>query len=157
MDQSQSPSQELSLTPRQRVEISLHHQTPDRTPADFLATPEVWNKLIRHFEIEANEPTANDLFENSREEVLQKLQIDCRVVSYDMFLNPPSRFLPEGGSVDWWKSKDRSTPNRMWRYIHSNGTSQDAWGRHSSTVINDYGAYDEIISNPLSNACSIEN
>src|SRR5690242_8884644 len=104
MDQSQSPSQELSLTPRQRVEMSLHHHTPDRTPVDFLSTSGIWEKLIQHFDIHKDEPGPGDLFEKAREEVLKKLEVDCRVVSYDMFLNPPPDIFAQGGSVDWWHS-----------------------------------------------------
>jgi hypothetical protein len=33
------------ITPRERVKTALNHQRPDRTPVDFLATPEIWDRL----------------------------------------------------------------------------------------------------------------
>ncbi len=34
------------ITPRERVLTALRHQSPDRNPVDFLATPEIWQRLI---------------------------------------------------------------------------------------------------------------
>ena len=33
---------------RERVLTSLRHEEPDRVPVDFLATPDVWDKLVAH-------------------------------------------------------------------------------------------------------------
>lgn len=144
------------MTPRRRVEMSLDHQAPDRIPTDFFATPEVWNKLIQSFGIQKIDPGEDDYYEQSREEVLRRLQIDCRVLSYDMFIQPPSGILVPGAQVDWWGSLDRSTPNRMWRQKLPDGTFKDIWGRTTGMVSNVFGAYEEIVSNPLSSAATIE-
>ena len=148
--------QRSPLTPRQRVEQSLNHQTPDRVPVDFLATPEVWNKLNAHFGTLAGKPSDQEFFEPAREAVLEALQVDCRVISYDAFLKPPEWFTPPGTTVDWWNSLSRSTPNRMWRHELADGTFQDVWGRQSTNVKNDFGAYEEIVKNPLASAQTIE-
>ena len=87
------------LTPRERVARALAHQTPDRTPVDFLATPEIWQRLIREFGIPVSEPKDSDLIEPARDEVLKRLAVDCRVISYDMFFKPPQSFLQAGGQL----------------------------------------------------------
>jgi len=147
---------QISLTPRQRVERALSHQAPDRLPVDFLATPEVWKKLLHHFAIPESPPSDSDFFEAPFEQLLRKLEVDCRVISYDMFLKPPAHVFSPGGAVDWWNSPDRSTPNRMWRQALPDGTFQDIWGRHSSRVKNEFGTYEEHISSPLAGANTLE-
>ncbi len=102
------------LSPRQRVCAALTHQSPDRVPVDFLATPEVWRKLIDALGSGLPGVPASPYFEADREAVLRHLQVDCRVVSYDMFCAPPPAALQPGAQVDWWGSLSRSTPNRMW-------------------------------------------
>ncbi len=156
MNANSSIPMTTALTPRRRAELSLSHQKPDRIPADFFATPEVWDKLIQCFDIEKTAPGDEDYFEESREEVLRRLAIDCRVISYDMFINPPTRILSPGASVDWWDSLARSTPNRMWRQKLPDGSAKDIWGRCTSFVRNAFGAYEENISNPLSHISSLE-
>ena len=156
MNSSSSALRTTSLTPRQRVELSLNHQAPDRIPTDFFATPEVWDNLMQGFRIEKTEPEDGDYYEESREEVLRRLAIDCRVISYDMFIDPPANILAPGAAVDWWGSLTRSTPNRMWRQKLPDGTSRDVWGRCSGVVRNAFGAYEENIFNPLCNASSLE-
>jgi uroporphyrinogen decarboxylase len=145
-----------ALTPRQRVEKSLNHQTPDRTPTDFFATPEVWDNLARGFGIAKTTLKDDNYFEESREEVLRRLEIDCRVISYDMFVNPPTAILSPGAVVDWWGSLSRSTPNRVWRQILPDATAKDVWGRCSGVVQNAFGAYEEIIRYPLASITSLE-
>lgn len=113
------------MTPRQRVRIALKHQEPDRTPVDFLATPEVWNKLIAHYQPDSNERQTGEYHAPDREAVLQELDIDCRVVSYDMFCAPPEDSLRKGAAIDWWSSLARSTPNRMWRQSLPDGSAYD--------------------------------
>jgi uroporphyrinogen decarboxylase len=146
----------LPPSPRKRVEMSLCHHTPDRVPVDFLATPEIWSKLTQHFAIESEELGDNLFFEPAREAVLERLNIDCRVFSYDMFLNPPPDALLTEAKIDWWKSPSRSTPNRMWRQALADGTFRDIWGRHSRNIQNTFGVYEEIVVNPLKQIQSIE-
>jgi uroporphyrinogen decarboxylase len=145
-----------ALTPRRRVELSLNHQAPDRIPTDFFATPEVWDNLASAFGIEKTGTDDGNYFEESREKVLRRLAIDCRVISYDMFINPPAAMLTPGAVVDWWGSLNRSTPNRMWRQKLPDDTAKDVWGRCSGPVQNAFGAYEEIIYNPLYNISSLE-
>jgi hypothetical protein len=80
------------VTSRQRVQIALQHKEPDRIPVDFLATPEVWDKLVTHFQSNGARLDSGEFFSPEREVVLQQLEIDCRLISYDMFCAPPVIF-----------------------------------------------------------------
>lgn len=149
MDESTNRARTEGVTSRQRVMTSLRHSTPDRVPVDFLATPEVWDKLIRHFQIHAKDPGNHDYYESARETVLRKLEVDCRVLSYDMFYAPPAEVLRPGAGLNWWGGSNRSTPNRMWSQTLANADFLDIWGRHSRAVANEFGTYEEYVSNPL--------
>jgi uroporphyrinogen decarboxylase len=143
-------------TPRARVRAALRHEQPDRVPVDFAATPEVWAKLIKSIQPDTSSIGPSAYFEPAREAVLRHLQVDCRVLSYDMFCNPPGSALNGGSVVDWWSTLNRSTPNRMWRQRNGDGTFNDIWGTHSRVVDNPYGSYEEFASWPLGEANTVE-
>lgn len=144
------------LTPRERVKAALGHHEPDRVPADFAATHEVWDGLIAHFGLESSGNSLADYSESQREALLRHFEIDTRVLSYDMFCSPPLSVLHEGASVDWWRSLDRSTPNRMWRQWEADGTNQDIWGARRRKISHEFGAYEEFVSWPLQEAESVD-
>ena len=143
------------MTPRERVRVALEHREPDRVPVDFIATPEIWDKLIAHLGLSAVGIEPAQYFEPEREAVLRHLEVDARILSYDMFCDPPASVLREGAWVDWWGSLDRSTPNRMWRQRNADGTSYDIWGAHRQTVSHEFGAYEEFASWPLQRVESV--
>jgi len=143
------------LNPRERVEIALRHREPGRVPVDFAATPEVWSKLIAHINPDITDIGPRTFIEPAREAVLRHLQIDCRVLSYDMFCNPPPEIVHEGAVVDWWSTSNRSAPNRMWRQRNPDGTLNDIWGTHSREVENPFGRYEEFASWPLGQADAV--
>jgi uroporphyrinogen decarboxylase len=147
---------EYSINHRARVLTALDHKKPDRTPVDFLATPEVWNKLLTHLNPDFSDVVKTDFFDRSWEAVLQALKIDCRVISYDQFCTPPGHVLRSDARVDWWDSLSRSTPNRMWRQVNQDGESFDIWGRHFRTAENPTGAYEELANFPLSKASGVD-
>ncbi|MCL4393299.1 MAG: hypothetical protein M1482_00480 [Chloroflexi bacterium] len=140
-------------SPRERVRTALGHREPDRVPVDFLATPEIWERLVAHYGIESEPPQDSQFFQPGWERVLQLLDVDCRVLSYDMFYNPPA--LQPGASIDWWGALSRSTPNRMWRQNLPDGTAYDIWGHHIRNVENPTGAYEEYVDWPLQPATSV--
>lgn len=146
----------MSLSPHERVKRALWHQKPDRVPADLLATPEVWEQLIAHFSPDTFGMVDGDFFSGPREAVLRKLQIDCRVVSYDMFCNPPASALVSGARVDWWNSPSRSTPCRMWRQVLTDGTLRDIWGHRLRLAANTLGRYEEFDGWPLGDCSSVD-
>lgn len=144
-----------TISPRERVATALAHREPDRVPVDFAATPEVWDKLIAHLQADVAETGPSEYMDPSREAVLRALNIDCRVISYDMFCSAPPEILPTGAAVDWWSTLNRSTPARMWRLRHADGTLSDIWGTRSRVVENPFGSYEEFAAWPLAGASSI--
>jgi uroporphyrinogen decarboxylase len=139
------------VSPKQRVALSLEHKKADRVPADFLATPQIWEALAATLHTQQppweDAPPATLLIEPVREQILQELEIDLRVLSYDMFCRPPAS---EELEVDWWGGLGRSTPCRMWRGRRRNGLTEDVWGIVYRT--DPRGAYDELAESPLSGA-----
>jgi uroporphyrinogen decarboxylase len=153
---SPNPAPAATLTPRQRVSLTLDHHEPDRVPTDFLATPEVWRKLVDHLQLPPAAAEQAEFFEPAKEAVLRHFAIDCRVLSYDMFCRPPESILAPGATVDWWGSLERSTPNRMWRQRLADGTARDIFGKHLQVVHNQFGAYEEFATWPLSQAQGVD-
>jgi uroporphyrinogen decarboxylase len=138
------------MSSRERVKTALRHEEPDRVPVDFLATPDVWNKLIERVGPDTSGVGCADFFEVEREALLRHFEIDTRVLSYDMFCRPPDET-----DVEWFSALDRSTPNRMWRRRLDDGTTLDIWGCHRNRVEHGFGAYEEFASWPLQNATSL--
>ena len=144
-------------SPRERVLTALAHQQPDRVPVDFLATNEIWDQLIAHFGLDTSAgPGEADFFDPVREAALRKLEVDCRVVSYDMFCAPPSAVMHPGAQVEWWDVYSRSTPCRMWRQRLPNGELYEILGRHMRVVHHASGAYEENASYPLESYDTVE-
>ncbi len=130
------------IAPRERVLSSLAHEQPDRVPVDFLATPEIWEKLRQHFGLDTV-PLSDDMYSDPVwENILHLLEVDCRVISYDQFCSPPDSILKKGAKQEWWNVKGRSTPARMWRQKLTDGTSYDIFGRCFREEANKTGSYE---------------
>lgn len=145
-----------TITPRQRVLTALSHEQPDRLPVDFLATPEIWAMLQEHFNIDLDAPTDDEFFDPNWEAIMQRFEVDCRVISYDQFCAPPASAIHPGAKIDWWNALSRSTPNRMWRQALPDGTYRDIWGHVIGIVDNVTGSYEEFAEWPLSWAKSVD-
>jgi uroporphyrinogen decarboxylase len=141
---------------RERVQTALRHEEPDRVPVDFLATPEVWRKLIDHLEPDTTGVGPAEFVDPAREAILRHFEVDTRVISYDMFCSHPDALVPDGAVPDWWGSLDRSTPNRMWRLRNPDDTTLDIWGCHRQKVEHGFGAYEEFATWPLQHAESAD-
>lgn len=146
----------MSTTSRERVNTSLSHEQPDRTPVDFLATPEIWRKLADHYQLEEYPNDDENYFCPVRRQILTQLNVDCAVLSYDMFYKPPQDVIGANGKVDWWASLARSTPARMWRNLTSDGIVKDLWGHEMRLVRSVSGEYEEFNRYPLAHAQSPE-
>lgn len=146
---------QATTTPRQRVLTALRHQQPDRQPVDFLATSEIWRQLREYFDIDEREPSDVDFFDPNWEAILQRLEVDCRVISYDQFCKPPESAILPGAKVNWWDALSRSTPNRMFRQKLPDGTWRDIWGHVIGIVQNQSGSYEEFSEWPLGRAESV--
>jgi uroporphyrinogen decarboxylase len=147
---------DITLTPRQRVLTALRRQWPDRQPVDFLATPEIWARLQAHFGIDEGPPQDDHLVDRNWEAILQRLEVDCRVISYDQFCAPPDAAMYPGAGVDWWHALSRSTPNRMWRQALPDGTWRDIWGHVIKVEEHMTGAYEGFAEWPLLAAESVQ-
>lgn len=143
-----------AISSRERVLTALRHQEPDRVPVDFLATPEIWQRLIEHLDLNSSSIDSGVFFTPEREMLLRNFSVDCRLISYDMFCAPPERTLRPNAQIDWWNSLARSSPNRMWRQLLPDGSSLDIWGHHTRSVENPSGTYEEFLHWPLKNASS---
>lgn len=143
------------ISPRQRVKTALRHETPDRVPVDFLATPEIWQRLVDHLQPDEHAVGASEFFNPAWEAVLRHLEVDCRVLSYDQFFAPPESLIRPGATVSWWDALSRSTPNRMWRQRTADGDYFDLWGHHLHIVKNPSGAHEQFASWPLQAASSV--
>jgi uroporphyrinogen decarboxylase len=75
-----------TLSPRERVRISLAHKQPDRVPIDFWAVPELWERLL------------SSMGNIAREDMLERLRVDVRWVAPD-YVGPTPR-LAGGRYVD---------------------------------------------------------
>lgn len=144
------------LSPRERVLTAIAHQQPDRCPVDFLATNEIWNRLIDHFQPVTDLIGASEYFDPKREAILRQLEVDCRVVSYDMFCSPPAHALEPGADIEWWNVMSRSTPCRMWRQRLPNGELREIFGRRLHVVENPTGSYEEILQYPLADYTTVD-
>jgi len=126
---------------RDRVNQAIRFQKADRTPRDFAAVPEVWERLSAHFGAPG------------RSEILRQLGVDCRIVSYDSFCRHPD--IP-AERVDMEASQERSSTGGMWRAVVPDGSNRDIWGAHRRSVPTAFGRLDQIVSYPLESARNLE-
>jgi hypothetical protein len=61
--------------------MALRHEEPDRVPEDFLATTDVWAKLIYHPQFPPAQAALAEYMDLAREAVLRHLEVDCRLLS----------------------------------------------------------------------------
>lgn len=106
----------MTLTPKERVTYTIKRQEVDRLPVDFWAVPEVFENLKRALRV------------SSDEEILQSLDVDCRVIA------PPYR-----GPV---KREEK-------------GIFYDLFGVPRRRVKNPYSTYEEYASHPLAHFTSL--
>jgi len=91
------------MIPRERVEMALRHQQPDRVPFDFWGVPEVYDLLRDRLGVECDE------------EVLRLMGVDCRMVAPD-YVGPAPRVQPDGTYYDAWGTHRRSISNDFSTY-----------------------------------------
>ena len=76
------------VTSRDRVLTSLRHEEPDRVPVDFLATPEIWARLVDELRPDTTGIGGTEFMEPEREAVLRHFEVDMRVLcdrAYSVF------------------------------------------------------------------------
>ncbi len=81
------------MTSKERVNLALNHQEPDRTPVDFWAESIVIDKLIQHLSC------------HNKDALLSHFQVDFRYVEGAKYIGPPLPTSPEGFWKDIWGVK----------------------------------------------------
>jgi len=109
------------MNSKERVKMAVSHSVPDRTPKDYWAVPETTERLINFFAV------------NNKEELLDKLGIDCRYIKPDYT-----------GEV-FSEEKDESLQQKL-----PDGNYKDIWGIIRKRVEWGRGSYLEVISSPFS-------
>ncbi len=77
------------MTPRERVLTALAHKQPDRTPCNYIGTPEADEKLFSHFKT------------RDKDDVLTGLGVDLRILPYE-YIGPELRRWPDGRYENYW-------------------------------------------------------
>ncbi|MGA2257387.1 MAG: uroporphyrinogen decarboxylase family protein [Thermoguttaceae bacterium] len=103
------------MTPRERVMAAIDHQPTDRVPADLWAEEEVWERLIR------------DLGARSRDDMLERFDVDLRYVSP---VYPPD--------------------------VISNGVKQNMWGERWMMANTPWGMNWEHVNGVLADVSSLD-
>lgn len=114
----------LDTAHRDRVLRSLAFRRPDRTPRDFAAAPEVWDRLAARFDV------------SDRDAILRRLGVDCRIVSYDAFCRR--------GDL-----ADHAPAGAAWRHDEPDGSTRDLWGAHRACGAAAVGSVEHFVSYPL--------
>lgn len=78
-----------TMTPRERWQAVLHREKPDRIPMDYWATPEMEEKLLKHFG--TDEPY----------DMYKKLHIDRPVVLEPEYVGPPLKDNTDWFGIGW--------------------------------------------------------
>ncbi|MFC1550192.1 uroporphyrinogen decarboxylase family protein [Candidatus Neomarinimicrobiota bacterium] len=125
---------DTDLSHKDRVNQAISFIKPDRTPRDFAAVPEVWEKLGDYFGV------------HNREQIMEYLDTDCRTVSYDSFCRHPTISISK---LDKKDPMERSSIGGPWKIVEPDGSSRDIWGAHRQKFVHKYGAYDKFVSYPL--------
>ncbi|MFX0099365.1 MAG: uroporphyrinogen decarboxylase family protein [Candidatus Hodarchaeota archaeon] len=108
---------------RTRFKCLLDNKRPDRVLRDYWAVPEIDKGLLKHFKLE------------SKDELLDKLDIDFRYVEGPKYLGYPLKEHPDGSKEDLWGVR---------RKVVHTGEGEFK------------GSYKSVVSNPLSDCKSVE-
>lgn len=91
---------------KQRVLMSIVHKQPDRTPCDYMGTPEADEKLKAHFNTD------------SIDTVLEKLGVDIRQINVP-YIGPELRKWPDGRYENMWGQIRKPVKNEAGSYDES--------------------------------------
>ncbi|MHC4498647.1 MAG: uroporphyrinogen decarboxylase family protein [Planctomycetota bacterium] len=96
------------MTSKERVLTALEHRQPDRCPCDYIGTPEVDEKLKKHFQTD------------SMDMVLERLGADMRVVDAP-YIGPELRRWEDGRFENYWGSIRKPVSNEAGTYNEAVG------------------------------------
>ncbi len=78
------------MNSRERVQLALAHQEPDRVPIDYWASGEITAKLLKTLRF------------SSEEELLQHFDVDFRYIPGPQYIGPELTTRPDGSVEDLW-------------------------------------------------------
>lgn len=118
------------MTPRERVRTALAHSTPDFTPCDYYATPEIHQALLEHFGLTHLGPAARQGFlpmggpgDNA---IPERLGTDIRYIA-PPYIGPPLRTFDDGSVIDMWGVQRRPMPNEFGEYAEPVNAPYAGW------------------------------
>ena len=91
------------MTSKERVLTALAHYQPDRTPCNYLATPEIDSKLRNYFHT------------NNMDTVLERLGVDLRVIDAP-YIGHELRDWPDGRFENYWGQIRKVVRNQAGTY-----------------------------------------
>ncbi len=118
------------MTPRERVRTAFAHSTPDFTPCDYYATPEIHEALLVHFGL-------TDVGRASRQGFLpmggpgdnvlpERLGTDIRYIA-PPYIGPPLQTFEDGSTRDLWGVRRRPMPNEFGEYAEPVNAPYAGW------------------------------
>ena len=119
-----------TMTPRERVRTAFAHSTPDFTPCDYYATPEIHEALLVHFGL-------TDVGRASRQGFLpmggpgdnvlpERLGTDIRYIA-PPYIGPPLQTFEDGSTRDLWGVRRRPMPNEFGEYAEPVNAPYAGW------------------------------
>jgi uroporphyrinogen decarboxylase len=91
------------MNSKERVLTAISHKQPDRTPADFQAVNEIWQKLMEYFHTD------------KADDILEALEIDLRSIG-PVYNKPVSLNYPDGSFEGWGGSLVKMVENKYGAY-----------------------------------------
>lgn len=145
------------INSRTKVNQAIHHVLPCQMPVDFLAVPPIWDQLFAHYNFERKQfDVQTAFFDPNWEAVNGALHNDCRLLSYDQFIDPVGMNDIDQENVDWFSTPARSTPNRMFRMVTGENRLRDVWGRNFLITQENGPVSENVIDAPLQYAVSMQ-
>jgi len=93
----------ISMNSKERVLTALKHEQPDRTPCNYIGTPEISDVLKKHFSTE------------DMDVVLKNLGVDLRVIKLP-YVGPELRKWQDGRFQNYWGHIRKSVKNQAGQY-----------------------------------------
>jgi len=110
------------MNSRERILAAIERKPLDRIPTDIWATPEIWEKLRRHF--------------GEGVDIKEQLHIDGLVGVGPTYSGPTLPKMPEGEQIDFWGMRHKRVPHEGGAY-----DEQIYYPLAAATTIDDLEAY----------------
>ncbi|HBO45815.1 MAG TPA: hypothetical protein DD670_18210 [Planctomycetaceae bacterium] len=103
---------------------AFHHVQPDHTPCDYFATPEIHERLVRHFGLNGRAVVHPGILD--RNAVGECLGTDIRYINAP-YAGPSLPTFDDGSVMNIWGVRRRPMANEYGEYAEPVGTPYAAW------------------------------